>query len=36
MTFEQLSYFAEVYRLKSITQAADNLFVSRQAVSLSI
>lgn len=36
MTFEQLSYFAEVYRLKSITQAADNLFVSRQAVSISV
>lgn len=36
MTFEHLSYFAEVYRQKSITVAADNLYVSRQAVSSAI
>lgn len=36
MTFEQLYYFTEVYRLKSITQAAENLYVSRQALSLAI
>lgn len=36
MTFEQLIYFIEVYRQKSITKAADNLFVSRQAVSMVI
>lgn len=33
MTFEQLAYFVEVYRQKSITNAADNLYVSRQALS---
>ena len=36
MTFEQLNYFVEVYRHKSITKAADSLYVSRQAVSLTI
>ncbi len=36
MTFEQLYHFTEVYRQKSITKAADNLYVSRQALSLSI
>ena len=36
MTFEQLYYFAQTYRLKSITKAADNLYVSRQSVSKAI
>lgn len=33
MTFEQLQYFTEVYRQKSITYAANNLYVSRQTLS---
>ena len=33
MTFEQLQYFIEVYRQKSITKAAENLYVSRPVVS---
>lgn len=36
MTIEQLYHYTEVYRQKSITQAAANLFVSRQALSLSV
>ncbi len=36
MTFEQLQYFVEAYRLKSITLAADNLYVSRQTLSAMI
>ena len=36
MTIEQLYHFTEVYRQKSITQAAANLYVSRQALSLSV
>ena len=36
MTFEQLFCFIEVYRLKSITQAAENLFISRPSLSRSI
>lgn len=33
MTLEQLEYFVEVCKVKSITLAASNLYVSRQAVS---
>jgi len=33
VTFEQLQYFVEVYRQKSITKAANNLYVSRPVVS---
>lgn len=36
MTIDQLYHYTEVYRQKSITQAAANLYVSRQALSLSI
>ena len=36
MTIEQLFHFTEVYRQRSITQAAANLYVSRQALSLSV
>lgn len=36
MTFEQLYYFCEVYRQKSISSAAENLSVSRQSLSFSI
>ena len=36
MTFEQLNYFVETYRQKSITKAAENLYVTRQALSLTI
>lgn len=36
MTFEQLFHFAEIYRQKSITKAAENLYISRQALSLSV
>ncbi len=36
MTFEQLLYFSEVYRLKSITYAAENLFISRPSLSRAI
>ncbi len=33
MTLEQLYYFSEVYRYKSITYASENLHVSRQSLS---
>lgn len=33
MTFEQLKYFVEVCKYRSIAKTADNLFVSHQAVS---
>lgn len=33
MTFEQLYYFTEVYRLNSITLAANHLYISRQTLS---
>ncbi len=36
MTFEQLYYFTEVYRQKSLGQAANNLYISRQSLSTSI
>lgn len=36
MTFEQLYYFTEVYRQKSLGQAANNLYISRQSLSASI
>ena len=36
MTIEQLYHFTEIYRQHSITQAAANLYVSRQALSLSL
>jgi len=36
MTLDQLCYFIEVYRLKSITAASENLFITRQALSTSI
>lgn len=36
MTFEQLHYFTEVYRQKSLGQAAANLYISRQSLSTSI
>lgn len=36
MTFEQLHYFTESYRQKSLGKAAANLYVSRQSLSTSI
>lgn len=36
MTFEQLLYFTEVYRQKSITSTAEMLHISRQCLSKSI
>ena len=36
MTFQQLRYLLEVHRTGSISKAAENLFVSRPAISLSI
>lgn len=36
MTLEQLYYFTEVYQQRSITQAANNLYVSRPALSMVI
>ncbi len=36
MTFEQLFHFVEACRYQSISKAADNLFISRQAISTSI
>ena len=33
MNFEQLRYFTEVYRTKSLTEASENLHISRQALS---
>ena len=33
MTFDQLSYFVKTYQLQSISQAADVLHISRQALS---
>ncbi len=36
MNIEHLNYFAEVYRQKSISRAADNLYMSRPALSTAI
>lgn len=36
MTFEQLQYFQEVYRLQSFTKTADFFYVSRSSLSLTI
>ena len=36
MNFDQLWYFTEVYRTKSLTEASENLHISRQALSGSI
>lgn len=36
MTFQQLHYILEIYRTGSITRAAENLFVTRPGVSLSL
>lgn len=36
MTFEQIVIFSEVFRQRSITKAANNLYVSRQSLSASI
>ena len=36
MTFQQLRYLLEVHKTGSISKAAENLFVSRPSVSLSI
>ena len=36
MTFQQLHYILEVYRTGSISRAAENLFVTRPGVSLSL
>ena len=36
MTFQQLRYILEVYRTGSISKAAENLFVTRPGVSLSL
>lgn len=36
MTFDQLYYFCEVYRQKSLSDAARNLRISRQSLSFSI
>lgn len=36
MTFGQLQYILEIYRTGSVTKAAENLFVSRPGVSLSL
>lgn len=36
MTFEQLAYYVEVYRLRSITAAAENLYITRQTLSQAI
>ena len=36
MTLEQMEYFCELYRQRSITHAADTLHISRQALSAMI
>ena len=36
MTFQQLRYLLEVHKTRSVSKAAENLFVSRPSVSLSI
>ena len=36
MTFQQLQYILEIYRTGSVTKAAENLFVTRPGVSLSL
>ena len=36
MTFSQLQYLLEIYRVGSVTQAAKNLFVSQSSVSIAL
>ena len=36
MTLQHLLYFVEVYRKKSITKAAENLFVTQQTISVAL
>lgn len=36
MTFQQLNYILEIHRTRSISKAAENLFVTRPGVSLSL
>ena len=36
MDIQQIKYFSRVYEMRSFTQAADSLFISRQALRKSV